>query len=320
MLINPNDFRLSSRSFLHAIQTPSESSIMPFYLSYHLLSLSLIQLCSFISFSLQAHSKNILVHYLKIHHTSAEMNKSPSNNRPISVAAISDTQSKHNKLPMEGFSGDLLLHTGDLTQHGTKQELHAAIEWLGGLSFKHIVVIAGNHDIGLDKDCRYRSPMSRKAGTYATPEETDELIDLMRRKGIKYLSPESPSCKLQINGRSISIFGLPYSPKYVGKSAFKRSRLIDTWQACEPEDGYDVLLSHSPPRGILDKDRKGTHVGCDHFLAAIQNICPLVAVFGHIKARGHVQWTWEDETCTDFYNASVMKGNGTLSPATFFSL
>jgi Calcineurin-like phosphoesterase len=241
-----------------------------------------------------------------------------TSNRVVSVAAISDTQSKHSQLEMDGFAGDILLHTGDLTQHGTKQELQAAIDWLGSLPFTYKVVIAGNHDIGLDKSCHYRSAMSRKVGTYATPEETDELIDLMRRKGIRYLSPENPSCKLWFGRRSINIFGLPYSPKYVGPSAFMRSRLIDTWENCTED--YDILLSHSPPRGVLDESRVGSHEGCEHFLAAIEELRPTVAVFGHIKDPGNVCQIWEDGTTTDFFNASVMKTDRTLSPATFFSL
>jgi predicted phosphohydrolase len=245
------------------------------------------------------------------------MNYSTSNG-VVLVAAISDTQSKHHELEMKGFTGDILLHTGDLTQHGTKQELRAAIEWLGGLSFTYKVVIAGNHDIGLDKNCHYRSAMSKRVGTYATPEETDELIDLMSRKGIRYLSPENPSCRLWLGGRSINIFGLPYSPRYVGPSAFMRSRRIDTWQDCTGD--YDILLSHSPPLGVLDQTRLGSHEGCVHFLAAIEDLRPTVAVFGHIKDPGTVCQIWEDGTTTDYFNASVMKADRTLSAPTFFRL
>ena len=91
----------------------------------------------------------------------------------------------HSALQGEWPLADLFIHTGDLTQHGTKEELQSAITWLTSLPFAYKVVIAGNHDIGLDKSCTYRSALACRVGTYATPEETDALIAY----NIIYLSP-----------------------------------------------------------------------------------------------------------------------------------
>src|SRR5271156_2464470 len=87
--------------------------------------------------------------------TSTSLNEVDELNPPtrlISVVAISDSHSMHTSLQMDSnIPCDLFLHSGDLTQHGTKEELQDAINWTGNLPHKHKIVIAGNHDVGLDK-------------------------------------------------------------------------------------------------------------------------------------------------------------------------
>jgi hypothetical protein len=241
--------------------------------------------------------------------------------RPISVVAISNTHSHSSRLRLGNISGDLLLHAGDLTQHGTKQELQSAIEWLASLPFRRKVVVAGNHDIGLDKNCGYRSPMAQQFGTYATPEETDELLTSMFDHDISYLSPEAPSCKVCIDGNFLRIYGLPYSPRIVGPSAFMRSRVEQTWRDLNPELSYDILLSHAPPRGYFDSTRHGSHVGCDRFLETIEDVRPTVAVFGHIhEAGGSETFTWEHGKSTTLFSSGTIRGDRTLAAPTQFRL
>lgn len=238
----------------------------------------------------------------------------------ISVVAISDSHSMHSALQYDWPTADIFVHAGDLTQYGTKEELQSAIAWLGSLPFMHKIVIAGNHDIGLDKTCTYRSALARRAGTYATPEEIDALIATMRQNNIVYLSPEEPSVKLFVRECCVEIYGLPFSPLSIGPSAFMRPRTEDTW-AQVGGGHYDILLSHAPPRGHLDQNRRGDHVGCDHFFAAIERIKPTVVVFGHIhEARGSDTLTWADGTTTALYNVAIMNKDQTLSPLTKFDM
>jgi Icc-related predicted phosphoesterase len=53
-----------------------------------------------------------------------------------------------------------------------------------------------------------------------------------------------------------------------------------------PED-TEILITHTPPYGILDKTRRGSHAGCDRLLARLTKLrdCRL-HVFGHIH-EGH---------------------------------
>lgn len=226
----------------------------------------------------------------------------------------------HPNLQSDWPVADLFIHTGDLTQYGTKEELQSAIAWIASLPFPYKVVIAGNHDIGLDKACTYRSALARRAGTYATTEEIDELIGAMREHNIIYLSPENPSVKLAIKECSVGIYGLPFSPVSIGPSAFMRPRSEDTWAEVGGSH-YEILLSHAPPRGHLDQNRRGDRTGCDHFWGAIERIKPSAAVFGHIhEARGSEILTWADGTTTALYNAAIINKDQTLSPFTVFNI
>lgn len=239
----------------------------------------------------------------------------------ISIVAVSDTHSRHASLPEVWPQADIFIHTGDLTQHGTKEELSSVIEWLAGLPYAHKVCVAGNHDIGLDKDCSYRSAHASSVGTYATPEDTNQLIASMRQRNITYLSPENPSANICVKGSCVNIYGLPYSPYRFGPCAFQRPRIEDTWAVLDGECKYDILLSHAPPKGHLDLNKRGDNVGCEHFMAAIERVRPAAAIFGHIhEAKGIEVLTWDDGSITMLYNAAVMNRDKTLSTITVFDL
>lgn len=45
-----------------------------------------------------------------------------------------------------------------------------------------------------------------------------------------------------------------------------------------------ILVTHSPPRGLLDADSKGNHLGSRSVLRAIEKSRPLLVVCGHVHA------------------------------------
>ena len=57
--------------------------------------------------------------------------QSPSNDYTrVSILAISDTHSMYSRLQFDPDSdADILIHAGDLTNRGTKEELEDAIDW-----------------------------------------------------------------------------------------------------------------------------------------------------------------------------------------------
>ena len=71
---------------------------------------------------------------------------------PMRIVAISDTHNRLDKIKIP--EGDVLVHAGDLTNRGTLNELVRAATVLRALPHKRKVIIAGNHDHGLEKQPR----------------------------------------------------------------------------------------------------------------------------------------------------------------------
>lgn len=71
--------------------------------------------------------------------------------RKIRIVCISDT---HSLDPGPIPPGDILIHSGDITAHGTPSELQTAVDHLSTLPHPHKFIIAGNHDTYLDPNSR----------------------------------------------------------------------------------------------------------------------------------------------------------------------
>ena len=187
------------------------------------------------------------------------------------IVCISDTHCRHDDVDLP--DGDLLLHAGDATKRGTLDQIRDFDRWLGTLPHPHKVVIAGNHDFGFETD-----PTARALITNAT-----------------YLQDEG----IEIAG--VSVWGSPWQPRFFDW-AFNLDRgpdLAAVW--AKIPDRTDVLLTHGPPRGILDRTFRGEDVGCDDLLEAAQRVKPKLHVFGHIhEAYGRL-----DRDGTTFVNAST---------------
>ncbi|EPE35126.1 Metallo-dependent phosphatase [Glarea lozoyensis ATCC 20868] len=169
----------------------------------------------------------------------------------IRVICISDTHNTQPDLP----DGDILLHAGDLTQSGSLSELRSQIEWLDAQPHRYKVVIAGNHDLCLQ----------------ASTEEIDW-------RSLIYLRDSATTLHFP-GGRSLKIYGSPWTPKH-GNWAFQYPRTgADPWEGAVPED-VDILLTHGPPRCHLDLD----DLGCGYLLEEVRRREPILHVFGHIHA------------------------------------
>lgn len=169
------------------------------------------------------------------------------------VVCLSDTHGRHGTIVVP--DGDLLIHAGDSTKRGTRPEIEAFDAWLGGLPHRHKVVIAGNHDFGFEQDVTARTWI--RHAIYLQDEGA--VIDGLR------------------------IWGSPWQPRFFDW-AFNLDRglaLAAVW--AKVPDGTDILVTHGPPRGILDRTFRGEHVGCDDLLREVtERIRPRLHVFGHI--------------------------------------
>ncbi len=181
--------------------------------------------------------------------------KLPAN--AMKIVAVSDIHMCDVKTP----EADLLLVAGDMTFKGRHFELDWFEEWLKRQPQEHKVWIAGNHELGIEKNPELAEQIAINTGSY-------------------YLEDSG----IEISG--LSIWGSPVTP-YFFDWAFNRQRGLDIqkhWMMV-PE-GTDILITHGPPYGYLDFNAQGDHVGCEDLLDLMNTLSypPQVMVFGHLHS------------------------------------
>ncbi|EEP77966.1 predicted protein [Uncinocarpus reesii 1704] len=211
--------------------------------------------------------------------------RSPSQ-PPIRVVCISDTHTL--QLP-EVPDGDLLIHSGDLSNAGTVEEIQAAVNWLRSLPHKHKVVVAGNHDSWFDPEARTLVPHS--GGEEAI--EWGDIHYLQNSSVILSFHPGSAS-----STRTLKVHGAPQIPQLDPASPsihafqYPPSTRGDPWPSPIPLD-TDILVSHSPPQH--HSDNFPYSVGCQFLLEAAWRIRPMLYVFGHVHVGRNVERAYYDE-------------------------
>lgn len=189
--------------------------------------------------------------------------------------AISDTHCRHQGLRLP--KGDVLLHAGDISYRGKKDEVVDFVQWFAKQKFTYKIFIAGNHDFYFEK---------------AAPEEIEKLLP----PGIFYLNDSG----VTIHG--VTIWGSPVTPWYYNW-AFNKKRgeeIRRHWNLI-PAD-TKILLTHGPPFGFLDTVINEQHAGCQDLLRTVLTLQPKVHVFGHIhESYGSIR-----RSGIRFINASVL--------------
>jgi len=181
------------------------------------------------------------------------------------ILHLSDTHSKHHRLKNLP-QADLIIHSGDASFAGSDNEVLDFLNWFCDLDYQHKIFVAGNHD-----DCLYG-------------EQIEGLPD-----NCHYLYHSG----VEIEG--VKFWGVPL---FVSDSI--QEGRTQQLMAQIPED-TNVLISHSPPYGILDFD-DNINYGCPDLLQAVERINPHYHLFGHIHAAyGIIQLQQ-----TTFVNAAIM--------------
>ena len=218
----------------------------------------------------------------------------PPRHRPaIRVVCISDTHGKKQLLP----DGDLLVHAGDLSNHGTVAEIQAQIDWLKSFPHKEKIVIAGNHDSFFD-------PSSRKQ------EDGGKALNW---EGIRYLQHSAVTLTFPERGdRTLRLYGAPQIPRCGGSSfAFQYSREQDTWSDTIPLE-TDILITHTPPKFHLDLP---VALGCEFLRRQTWKVRPTLHVFGHVHAAYGKESAYWDETQEAYERVSARKNGGLIADA-----
>lgn len=195
---------------------------------------------------------------------------------------ISDTHTLHNRLDIP--DGDVLIHAGDMTNHGSLNDVDDFNRFLGTLPHRHKLVIAGNHDFCFQK-------VPDKAVTHLT--------------NATYLQDSS----VIIEG--VHFYGSPWQPWFYDW-AFQLHRGADIrakWELIPPQT--DVLITHGPPKGYGDLTVRGDYAGCQDLLDIIEQIHPQINVFGHI----HEGYGISQNEYTTFVNASSLNLNYRIANA-----
>ena len=218
----------------------------------------------------------------------------------IRFVTISDTHKKHRALSKSNMlpKGDVIIHAGDFTSIGGIKEVKDFCDWFGSLPYKYKIVIAGNHDLSLDKgwyeiDQNWKSLGLPKIATSCS----GEAIEIMRScKKIIYLEES----EVEVEG--YKIFGSPYQPEFCNWAFnLERGEKCDERWNNIPTD-TDILITHGPPLGHGDRCKHGHRAGCFDLLRHVQNrIKPKYHVFGHI----HEGYGTSTNGATTFINAST---------------
>lgn len=190
---------------------------------------------------------------------------------------------------------DVLLHCGDLTQFGGLSCYKKALKMLSQIPAELKLVIAGNHELDLDI-----SWWEEYTDWWDGPEESENYNlateamtgSLAADAGVTYLTEGTHTFTLK-NGATFTIYVSPYTPEFE-RWAFPYERNEDRFNSSQHvapgitsiatnpiPNNVDIVMTHGPPKGILDWCPQG-NVGCDNLLNAIRRVKPIMHCFGHI--------------------------------------
>ena len=227
------------------------------------------------------------------------------------IVCISDTHGLHkimedlNPLP----EGDVLIHAGDCTNIGKPNEVKEFIEWFMGIKgFDSKIFIAGNHDWAFEN---HRYPHHRGDFEWYYHLMNEENLS---QSDVTYLEDSGFTIDSSEFSKPIKFWGSPWQPEFYNW-AFNLPRSGDElkkyWDMI-PED-TDVLITHGPPSEIKDFVNNWRqpvrNVGCELLRFRVEQIKPLVHVFGHIHEAYGVERNEETlyvnaSTCTERYSPS----------------
>jgi Icc-related predicted phosphoesterase len=189
----------------------------------------------------------------------------------VKIVALSDL---HGYLPRNVPSADLAIFAGDICPEvrGSAQPGRHAIAglaqidwlrttfapWLEQIDAKTIVLVWGNHDY---------------AGEMSTHDLPKMRAQILTDHGI------------EVDG--VSIYGSPWTFMAPDVWAFDAPESqIDAYLAAAP-DRVDILVTHGPPAGVLDRLVSGERVGSHAIKRAADRLDPRLHIFGHIhEGRG----------------------------------
>ncbi|KAG9774423.1 hypothetical protein ABEF93_000053 [Exophiala dermatitidis] len=252
---------------------------------------------------------------------------------PTRLIILSDTHGKDFDLDdRPNQHADVVLHCGDLTDGSKLEEFRSTIQMLKNINAPLKLVIAGNHDFTMDipafkaKLAEVVTPLEPElvAREYGTFGQARQLFDDARKEGIVFLEEGTHHFTLE-NGARLKVYVSPYTPS-MGAWGFQYHP--NKGRRFHIEEGTDIVMTHGPPRGVMDFTYRGDRAGCPHLFASIAQARPRIHCFGHIhEGWGAKVVTWKDSgfdepshfTAIDNDNSPVIEKLATLRPNSFDS-
>ena len=167
----------------------------------------------------------------------------------MKILHLSDTHGAHHRLRRLP-DADVVVHSGDFTMTGTEAEAIDFMNWFCDLPHKHKIFICGNHD-----ECLYGANI--------------DGLD----SNVHYLN----NSRVEIEG--VKFYGIPLFMS----DAYSRQ---DIYYKQIPAD-IDILITHSPPYGILDFDME-RNWGSEKLLERVNEVKPYAHLFGHIHRHNGI--------------------------------
>jgi predicted phosphodiesterase len=157
-------------------------------------------------------------------------------------------------------AADILIHCGDACNGGNKEELADFFIWYAALPARHRLFISGNHDLPFELE----------------PELSHTLI---------------PSGVTWLRNRIFTAHGIRIGA--LEPHFFLENTFADTGKR------VDILLSHQPPHGILDRN-----IGCKELRRLVMSMRPNFHFFGHVHQEAGKTYHFNNTT---FVNACTPK-------------
>lgn len=211
----------------------------------------------------------------------------------MKLVFFADSHNRHHELEIP--EGDILIFGGDMTRNGTSKEILSFLKWFNNLPHQYKIIVAGNHDIGLD---------SNKGSI-----DTDVANYLMFYKQYYVINHYLENSGCEIEG--IRFWGSPYSPGHdKDRWGFQRKRgeLGEIWDKIDNEP--HVLITHCPAYRRRDVNLETyENVGDEELAHKIASLSPDLHLFGHIHEGYGLDFT----RTVIHVNGSVCNPSGELN-------
>lgn len=184
----------------------------------------------------------------------------------------------HMNFPEDLPDGDILVICGDYSYRGTIEETNTFNDWLTDQPHATKLFIAGNHDFIFQNNSKLAKSLITAPGAFYLEDSGIEI------KGLK-------------------IHGTPWTPTFFDWAFMldDLSKEMEKKMSKIPE-GLDLLISHGPPKGLLDLTTGGDRAGSQSLLNAIERAKPKNVVFGHI----HEGYGKTEYNGIKIYNCSIL--------------